>query len=485
MNFAEFEKGAHGYRVMGYPLEDLILLETMFIQMDDNNDGSLSMDEFEKLPAMLDSLDQEAVEKMNHTENAMRRLQEADVSDINPDVCNEQDKVFCSFDATCKENCSSCGWKSAMDKTYYMCVQPTPQSCNADESKEYCPADRSCHPDGDCSKCAEMPIVDYRQHVCMVPWWNKDPPQQWSNWVCRDRKKVGMSCRNDMDCIYGVRRCLTDPIDEAMRCQPLQAYNRNHTCEEDYDCPHIGYYCPEDPTFNPEDPSLRDPYFVKYCRRQKDIGDKCEADRECSAKARCNTGEKPPRCRALFSLEIGTPAVDPALCILGWTDRYNVCAQPAKSKSVGRSCESDLDCITTDQTGKLGECRCKQWWDSGDSKYCVPVAGDYTNHQETLRNWLYFKAHNCGSFWSDEACVEEYGDVGLKYFYALKCEEQTLSKGPYLPPAECNIDDPQRFVDYCDLLSNIGGAVRGFHDPNAMLFVLVVLLVTSRHGWSS
>merc|ERR550514_1068238 len=421
MDFKEFEIGARGYRVMGYPLEEMILLETMFIQMDGNNDGSLSMVEYERLPGMLDALDQEAHHKMNQTsDDDVRRLQSS--TELNPEVCNEQGKVYCSFDATCKWNCSSCGWKSAKDAEFYMCVQPTPESCHNDGGKEYCPADRSCHPDGDCSERAEMPIVDYSQHVCLVPWWNKDPPKQWSNWVCRHRKKVGMSCRNDMDCIYGVRRCLKG------QCQPLQPYNENHTCEEDFDCPHIGYYCPEDPTDG------EDPYFVKYCRRQKEVGDKCVADRECSAMARCNTGDKPSRCRGLFSLRIGSPAVDPALCILGWTDKYNVCAQPAKSKSVGRSCESDLDCVTTDQTGKLGECRCKKWWDSGDSKYCAPVAGDFANHQEKLRNWLYFKASRCGSFWSNEACVEEWSHQGgFQAFYALKCEEQSLSKGPYLP----------------------------------------------------
>merc|ERR1719487_849247 len=229
---------------------------------------------------MLDSLDQDAMERMNQTENAARRQLQSS-AELNPEVCNEMDQVYCSFDATCKDDCSSCGWKSAVDKEFYMCVQPTPASCHNDGGKEYCPADRSCHPDRDCSKCPEMPIVDYSQHACMVPWWNKEPPKQWSNWFCRHRKKVGMSCRNDMDCIYGVRRCLKDQTG-IRRCQPLQPYNANHTCADDYDCPHIGYYCQEDHT------NGEDPYFVKVCRRQREAGDKCVANRECSAMARCN-----------------------------------------------------------------------------------------------------------------------------------------------------------------------------------------------------
>lgn len=103
----------------------------------------------------------------------------------------------------------------------------------------------------------------------------------------------------------------------------------------------------------------------------------------------------------------------------------------------GRSCDTDLDCETTDATGRTGSCTCKAekiqqtpavccartlrqlrnfenyawtdckmtisrvgwhfaknrqaWWDKDDPKYCKPVSGDFSRHQEALRNYLWFR----------------------------------------------------------------------------------------------
>merc|ERR1711865_937005 len=163
---------------------------------------------------------------------------------VRPEACGAMitadgsGKYFCSFDQSCKSNCKECGWKSATDSAFSMCVRPTPKTCHADGSQEFCATDQSCHPNGDCSKCVDRPIVDHASHLCLAIWWKPEPSTQWTNWVCRDRNKVGMPCRHDQDCIHGLKRCLGGS------CQPLQPYNQNLTCDADFDCPHIGYYCP-------------------------------------------------------------------------------------------------------------------------------------------------------------------------------------------------------------------------------------------------
>ena len=31
------------------------------------------------------------------------------------------------------------------------------------------------------------------------------------------------------------------------------------------------------------------------------------------------------------------------------------------------------------------------WWDKDDPKYCKPVSGDFSRHQEALRDYLWFR----------------------------------------------------------------------------------------------
>jgi hypothetical protein len=243
----------------------------------------------------------------------------------------------------------------------------------------------------------------------------------------------------------------------------MQPYNPEHTCESDLDCPHVGYYCPSDPTFG------EDPYFIKFCRKQFAAGQKCDEDRECEPGTVCNDVERPKRCRAYFSVpncpstrggqncaepgpEGNCCAKDPHLCISGWTDKYDQCAVSAQSKAVGRSCGKDEDCLTTDQTNKTGNCTCKVWWDGGEPKYCLPVFGDFFNNGEKVRDWYWFKKKNCGTFWSDDECVEEFGDDAKSKLQAVKCEIQQLSNpaGPYLPPPGCAaLLAQKKYVDQC------------------------------------
>lgn len=212
------------------------------------------------------------------------------------------------------------------------------------------------------------------------------------------------------------------------------------------------------------DPTGADPFWIKYCRLALDEGRKCTEDLECQADLRCNTLEVPsPRCRKLFSLPLGHVAKHPYLCVSGWTNLNNVCTYPAKSKRVGASCESDGDCITTDPTGKTGRCYCKDWWDQGTSKYCLPVAGDFDNAMEKIRDWEFFKSQKCGSFWSEDECLSEFGSEARDLLYAIECEVQEVSRGPYLPPASCNIGegDAGQYVDYCSKLPGGAAVMKG------------------------
>jgi len=235
----------------------------------------------------------------------------------------------------------------------------------------------------------------------------------------------------------------------------MQPYGEEHLCSSDLDCPHRNYYCAEDPTGG------GDKYWIQYCRRQLEEGRKCNADRECQADMLCNALEIPsPRCRKLFSLPLGHLAKDPRLCVSAWTNNLNVCAFPAKSKRVGMSCQSDDDCITTDPTGKTGQCFCKQWWNTGNSKYCLPVTGDYKHHSQSLRDWTWFEMTKCGKTWSEAECLEEFGKDATDLLYNYRCETQELSRGPYLPPSSCGIGTGDgRFVDYCKIVNSVEAPV--------------------------
>eukprot|EP00933_Yihiella_yeosuensis_P054342 TRINITY_DN5275_c2_g1_i1.p1 TRINITY_DN5275_c2_g1~~TRINITY_DN5275_c2_g1_i1.p1 ORF type:complete len:661 (-),score=93.27 TRINITY_DN5275_c2_g1_i1:162-2054(-) len=444
MGFHDFWKGAQGYRIRGRLLQNITQPESLFLQLDLNVDGSLTVEEFSHLQKVLAELDQAVLLDDAKKAAEQRRLQSSLA--VSPEVCNARKprQYFCSFDVSCKLDCKECGWKSATDRAFSICVQPSRDVCSADGGKVYCQTDEMCHPPGDCSNCIDRPVVDHAQKACLALWWDPKPLTQWVHWVCRYRNKVGMPCRNDQDCIYGMRRCL------AQQCMPYQPYNANQTCVNDFDCPHLGFYCPSDPTGG------QNPYWVQYCRAQRAEGMTCSEDRECQPDSRCNTAEPQPRCRQLFSLPIGTPADNDELCQFGWRDLSRKCAPSAKSKQVSRPCDADADCSTTDETGRTGICACKAWWDKDDPKYCMPVAGDYENHMQSTRNYLWFKAKKCGSFWTEDECLRIFGNQAKRLKLAIECETQQLSKGPYLPPPDCGIEDDERFGDACALEAKAG-----------------------------
>lgn len=75
---------------------------------------------------------------------------------------------------------------------------------------------------------------------------------------------------------------------------------------------------------------------------------------------------------------------------------------------MGKPCNDNSDCPTTDPTGRTGTCYCKDWWDAANSKYCLPVVGDLKNRMQTVRDLEQFKADNCGKFYTEEECLEEF-----------------------------------------------------------------------------
>jgi hypothetical protein len=75
--------------------------------------------------------------------------------------------------------------------------------------------------------------------------------------------------------------------------------------------------------------------------------------------------------------------------------------------------------------------------------------------------------------------MKEWGAEGEQKLYHYKCEEQKLARGPYLPPANCNIPskliDTDRFVDYCQLLNALSSAWQ--HTlGNVGLFVVLIAM---------
>ncbi|KAF4661687.1 hypothetical protein FOZ61_003021 [Perkinsus olseni] len=439
ITYGEFEVSAEGYKVQGeHVLSRAIELSNLFLTLFSGLNLSVCR---------------------NLTDDVQPAIADACASpDLQGEICHEDGgKEFCALDQTCKPDgdCSECGWKTAVDHAEHKCVQPNPTNCKRDLGKNYCPLDSTCHSANSCQNCTGYTAIDRVQGLCVAAWWDDTPPtpapgsdgdlEGPPTWVCRDRRKVGMTCRTDMDCIYGRRRCVENV------CQPLphiEATASSGTaaaaqediplCAIDLDCGHVGFYCPDDPADG------EDPYWRKSCRRQKTEGEDCEADRECSPDFKCNTYETPPKCRRMFSLAIGAASPYPELCSSGFLDTFNLCSAAAKSHRVGRRCDSDRDCTTTDLTGQTGECVCKAWWSSGDSKYCMPVAGDSSNNQERWRDWLYYRAKYCGSFWDERECLEERGVEAEKKYYALLCETQQLSGGPYIPPAECGLTGDDR-----------------------------------------
>merc|ERR1719491_1864381 len=134
----------------GKLLEDIIQLESMFLQLDENNDGLLNAYEFEKLSSVLDQLEQTAAAQeaqaastrrlANHNASIIAASDPANngtsttpspvsmtpaptpaptppVVVVRPEACGAMfpRQYYCSFDQSCKADCQECGWKSATD----------------------------------------------------------------------------------------------------------------------------------------------------------------------------------------------------------------------------------------------------------------------------------------------------------------------------------------------------------------------------------
>merc|ERR1719265_846999 len=109
------------------------------------------------------ALEHHAAMEHNMTSNMSdaRRLQ--DEGPVGPEKCIEQipKQYYCSFDQTCKDFCEECGWKTVPDPDFYACVQPSPEAYHSWGKREFCETLQTCMPDGDCSACPDMPVVDH------------------------------------------------------------------------------------------------------------------------------------------------------------------------------------------------------------------------------------------------------------------------------------------------------------------------------------
>mmetsp|Transcript_19939 Transcript_19939/g.50282 ORF Transcript_19939/g.50282 Transcript_19939/m.50282 type:complete len:1103 (+) Transcript_19939:205-3513(+) len=459
LDFEKFSLMAATYRIQGNPITDLITMVAFFQRFDLNYDGFITAQEFDaQLTKTLVELEaeselkeqQRAVQHLQNLHNARELQIVGNVAahqqqTLSADSCLQEipPKFYCSTLVLCVEDCSVCGWKSVGDTEFFICVSPSPTAC-LDAGKYYCGADEMCH--DTCKDCVGRPILDYSQNACLSAWWYTTPSYDTSTWICRHRRKVGRSCVHDQDCIYGLHKCLSAKTTDGTKrqCMPLRPYEETHICKSHFDCPHVNYYCPDDPTGN-------DPFWIKYCRMQLDEGRKCSSDLECRTDMLCNTIEVPaPRCRRIFSLPLGHLAKDDRLCITGWTNKNRVCTYPAKSKRVGKPCNDNSDCPTTDPTGRTGTCYCKDWWDAAHSKYCLPVVGDLKNRMQTVRDLEQFKADNCGKFYTEEECLEEFSPTMRDLKDKVEGEIQCLSGGPYLPDSSCALGDGGgKYIDYC------------------------------------
>ncbi|KAF4676399.1 hypothetical protein FOL47_006313 [Perkinsus chesapeaki] len=506
MTYRELEEASDGYRIQGvHILSRVADMSNLYLVLDQNTDGRLTQTEFsgKSLPTQLHRIQlQVAPETIvdeasvtvpgrrlqaifggfnlsvcrNLTDDIQPAVAEACASpDLQGEICHEDGgKEFCPLDQSCKPDgdCSECGWKTAVDHVEHKCVQPNPTNCKGDMGKNYCPLDSTCHPANSCGNCTGYTAIDRVQGLCIAAWWDDAPPtlppgsdgdtEGPATWVCRYRRKVGMSCRTDMDCIYGQRRCVSGS------CSPLAFIEDGSStgtqdsvplCTIDLDCGHVGFYCPDDPT------NGEDPYWRKSCRRQKGVGEDCDADRECFPDLRCDTFESPPNAARWLpnpgmsvAGQFGVLGSVAAIC--GFLSR-----QANASASPGGAAETPSRMA-------------RPLFSTAQCRYCMPVAGDFANNQEKLRDWLYYKSKHCGSFWDEEECLEQGGVEAEKIYYALLCEAQQLSGGPYIPPAQCGLQGDDKYVDYCAKVAGMRSkATASLHSPFLILSIIALKLL--------
>ena len=462
MSFSDFTRASDGYRIQGTTLlVDFMPISTLFLFIDVNTDGLISISEFSALPAIFETLqyrrrlqESESLVESIHSKSiiAKKNSPKTSLPTLSPmttppglslmsaassasgSLCFASgSKVYCPLDRLCHISCSDCGWMSALDSTNHKCVPPTPSNCLNDDSQAFCGIGTVGVCVRDCATCVNQTALDSGQGICIAPWWGQassDPG------ICRFRRKVGQACLQDMDCIHGAKRCLNGV------CAPV-----NGPCETDLDCHHLGFYCPDDPSKG------ADPFFQKICRPQKSDGQTCSSDSECDPFSRCNfvvgvqsekglggAGQQNQKgiCKKLFSLYDGELASVGELCVSGYADKNSMCSKSPVSYRLAKSCGLGVaDCA--------GQCQCKSWWSTGSAAVCLPLPGDYSNFYKSMRDWLWIKAETCGSLWTDDECITLGPSLAADRYKAFMCEHQTLSGGPYLP--SCTLSE--QYIDWC------------------------------------
>ena len=444
---------SEGYFVRGQTrLSDIVSVDKLFLLLDRDTDGSITKDEFSHLPQVLTDISNLVPVAANRRLDAtslVPPLTGADVEqcltitdssppslvsacaspDLQGTICNaDGSKYYCLIDKTCKSSCSGCSWLNAEDMTSHRCIPASAQSCKA-MTKMYCASDKSCHAFNDCSACTNLVHADTQSYLCVAAWWGNTVSDDPSQWICRDRKSAAMTCRSDMDCIYGARKCV------ASVCEPISG-GGSSLCASNRDCM-VGFFCPSDPTGG------QDPFYVQSCKPLREPGEVCSSNSDCVGTAGCENGT----CISFFSLPVGEAVSDPFLCTSGQVGRDRTCATPFKSLRVGQSCVTDDDCPSSDVAGFVAECRCVNWWDDGTTacRRCMPLVGDFDNRAESLRRYLYMRGVLCSPSWKQSECHREKTSVG-ELWKAYKCEEQKLFGGLTPVPEGCSDD---QFIDYC------------------------------------
>merc|ERR1711937_728045 len=199
MTFLDFEAGAAGYMlggITGYPLHEIIAIDILFVQLDTDANGLLNQQEFKNLPVLLGDAEVEANKRRAAEEGRMLA---------------EARRLWENSSAARKLSDSPLAYQEGMYLNDLLVPNPEngPKVCKAENGRVYCPLDMTCKPPDDCSTCGWKTAVDNKQHKCMEPWWEEQPRPTWTSWICKHRKKVGMKCTYDMDCLYGTRRCLS------------------------------------------------------------------------------------------------------------------------------------------------------------------------------------------------------------------------------------------------------------------------------------
>jgi hypothetical protein len=455
LTFSDIQSLVEGFLFQEKPLS----ADQLFILLDVNTNGELSLSEFHELEKILriifpQTSDLPETRRLTElvpaltgddvalclslSESSSPALVAACASaELQGPICAaDGGKFYCSLDRTCKSDCESgCAWLNTHDPETSRCVPAAASACRA-LGKFFCATTNGA---GKCvdscmSSCANGPVEDTVSLVCRSVWWNAVPSRNPNDWMCRFRHSPGQFCVSDIDCIYGKKKCGDDH-----RCLP-----QDELCIRHEDCA-LGMYCPSDPSGG------QDPYFVRNCKLQKGEDETCTGGFDCKPGFACNQGV----CKRLFFLPVGVSSESPDLCQSGQVDYSGkLCQSVFKGKRTGQTCESDSDCPTTDPSNALGRCECIGWWESDSvaCKRCQPVIGDLSENAKSLREWRTVRSQNCPSFWTDSECIREKGDMVAQAYYRYQCELQTLAGGVSVLDQRSGCQDDQALTNYCLLL---------------------------------